>query len=258
MRQVLTLVLLVGSLSSAWAQAPAPKPVAPAAKAHLEQGLRYFNTKDYDKAILEFKTAYQIDPQADFLYAMGQAERLGGKCREAIRTYESFLRENPPERQAGSARQNIERCEAELARQAEAEKIKPAPTPEAESQPVIIKETTPEGGPWYTDKVGHALTLGGLAVFVAGTVLWRIGYNGIEAANNATSYEEYASNAANAGTADAEQKVGVATMAAGGVLIAAGIVHYILRPKGSSSSDRAQVTAAVGPGGGMVGVTKRF
>src|SRR5215471_4875654 len=95
-RVALALTGIVGLTGSAHAQSEAERAEA---KRHLEQGLRLYNVQSYDEAIVEFKAGYQIDPRPEFLYSLGQAQRMNHQCTAAIVSYEAFLRTMPPPRQ---------------------------------------------------------------------------------------------------------------------------------------------------------------
>jgi hypothetical protein len=65
--------------------------MSPKAAAHFQKGGNYFNAQLYKKAITEFQAGYLIDPQPEFLYAIGQAQRLEGDCKDALVAYQHFL-----------------------------------------------------------------------------------------------------------------------------------------------------------------------
>src|SRR5262249_23229532 len=111
-RIALVVVGVVGLAGPARAQSAVLREEA---KRHFEQGLRLYNVQSYDEAIVEFKAGYQIDPRPEFLYALGQAQRMNHQCRAAIVSYEAFLRTVPAPRQEAAARDQIEACRAELA-----------------------------------------------------------------------------------------------------------------------------------------------
>jgi tetratricopeptide (TPR) repeat protein len=265
--RVLPLVLAL-----AFSLLPSPRAVAqplapsvtPAAQPHLDRALRHFFVRDYTKALVEFRAAYTIDPQPALLYAIAQAERLNGECRRAIRLYEAYLRTGPNERQAVLARRNIERCQSDLKRPPPASRpvaqplSAPSEPPEPALAPLPPRSPPPvdHGPSWVRDWVGHGLVLGGLAVAATGIALWRIGHTTIDDANASPDYDTFASRAGRASTADIEQKVGVAGMAVGGALVAAGVLHYALR--GGGRSERARVAAALGPGGAHLVLAGRF
>jgi hypothetical protein len=212
-------------------------PMKPEAKRHLDAGLRAFAVQDYAKAIAEFQVGFEIDPRREFLYALGQAERMSGDCTKAIRSYDSFLLTNPPDRQAEPARQNLKRCQEELTAKTPAPAptaptpaavAAPAPVESSPPPPVVITTAPPPPRPWYADGWGDALVGGGVVALVVGGMVWMGASDDIAAAHSSSSYPDFASHADGAET---RQTIGVVTMIAGGALVAGGIVRYWLRPR---------------------------
>jgi hypothetical protein len=257
MRSALALVLAAAPLA-VWAQAPTNAE----AKKHLEQGLRYFNVQSYFEAIDEFRKGYEIDPAPDFLYALGQAQRLSGDCAKANLSYQAFLRSRPAAKRAAPAQQNIARCMEELAHSstppAPATPAAPEPTPTAPAQerppppqpppPVLLPApavpppaatSVESGSPWYTDGIGDGLAILGAASAVTGLVLLGVGASQVSSANtagsNATSYSAFASSAQSASSGDTLQKAGVAVAIAGGAVFGLGIVRYLVRDSGAKA-----------------------
>jgi tetratricopeptide (TPR) repeat protein len=89
--------------------------VASVAQDHLTRGLRLYDVQQYDEAIAEFRAGYAIEPNPQFLYALGQALRKKGDCAAAVESYRAYLRTAPAERQAQAAEDQITRCEATMA-----------------------------------------------------------------------------------------------------------------------------------------------
>src|SRR5215471_14026347 len=58
----------------------------------LEEGLRHYDTADYDGAIELFRRAYEKTSAPVLLFNMGQAYRLKGDCQKASDLYRHFLR----------------------------------------------------------------------------------------------------------------------------------------------------------------------
>src|SRR5262245_49757562 len=109
-----TLVLGLVSARAAHAQ-KSTHSRAPEARQHEEQGARLFDLQQYSEAIIEFRAAYQIDPQPVYLYAIAQAERQQGDCDKAIKSYQRYLDKSPSAASADNARKNIARCGEVLA-----------------------------------------------------------------------------------------------------------------------------------------------
>jgi hypothetical protein len=218
--------------------------VTPAAQPHLERGLKLFEAKEYGRALEEFRAAYDLDPQPALLYTIAQTARLGRDCRRAIRFYEAFLRTAPNERQALAARQNIERCTADL-RSA-------PPGPEPASAPVVVAPLPapapmrPPRPTWRSNWLGHGLVLSGVVVAAAGAALWGLEQAAIKSANGASDYGTFASRRHDAANAEALRAVGIAAASAGAALVVAGVLSYALR--GRRHAERVALAPVVGPG----------
>ncbi len=187
----------------------------------LERGLRSYATGQYAEAIAAFRAGYQLDPRPDFLYALGQAQRLGGDCAAAVASYRAFLRTDPSERAAASARQNLERCEAQLPPPSP-----PAPQPGAMPAPPPAVVASAPNRRWQPDVAGAALTAVGLAVAGTGGALWGVGESGVQAANAAPRYDQFVAMAAAGRTAESERLAGILTFSAGAALLLSGIIRF--------------------------------
>jgi len=166
-------VVVVGLVAlghSARAQSPR---MSPAARAHFDKGVRYYSIQLYGDAIEEFKAGYEIDPRPDFLYALGQAQRMNKDCRGAIVSYEAFLRTGPKPSQAAPAAAQIEACRSEIAANADglapmqgadggALSAPPAPPPPPPPPTSAPSAPTPQADPMATpmlpeDRAGPAV-----------------------------------------------------------------------------------------------------
>jgi tetratricopeptide (TPR) repeat protein len=215
------------------------------ARVELERGLKLFKAGKYADAITAFDAGYEIDPHPDFLYARGQAQRRGGDCRRAIKSYNAFLETEPPASEVALTRQNIKTCEHVLAASREDEdEDKPEAKETATPLPrTIVEVVEVEPARWYTDKLGLTLGAGSLVSF--GTAIgFAIAASGNAASSgNANTIQEWV------GYRDAWQRdklvAGVATGIGAAFAIAAGFRLW------SVSGDRA-VTVATNAGGGTM------
>jgi tetratricopeptide (TPR) repeat protein len=66
-----------------------------AAKAHFANGSTAFDLGNYDEAVKEYMAAYAAVPDPLILYNIGQAHRLAGHHREALRFYRTYLARSP-------------------------------------------------------------------------------------------------------------------------------------------------------------------
>jgi hypothetical protein len=86
------LILVSASAGSARAQ---EDDATPQARAHYEMGLRLFDAREHDQALIEFDTANQLKPRPAALFMMAQCEYLLGRLKEARAHYERYATENP-------------------------------------------------------------------------------------------------------------------------------------------------------------------
>jgi hypothetical protein len=236
----------------------------PAAAVYLQSGLRLYEEKDYAGALGEFNKGWAIDPHPDFLYAMGQAERLAGNCEKAIAHYGAYLLQVSSPTQAAAAKLQMERCEETLkvAAAAKAEKHEdagdaplaradvPGPAPEVEKReaptepkpalatpepaaPFAVAGTEPrpaEAHAWYKDPAGGILAGLALAALVSGFVLFA-------EANAKVSHapDSYASYQA-ALDAPGWQTTGLVVIGVGAGLAVAAALRYALQSSGAPAA----------------------
>ena len=198
----------------------------------LERGLRSYAVGRYDEAIAAFQRGYELAPRADFLYALGQAQRMKGDCRAAAASYRAYLRTSPPERAAAPARQNLERCERELAN------APPPTTPPATppSSPAAVEPATPPAVVTVVpapprrrardDRAAAVLAGVGGAALVAGGVLWGVGESGARSLADAATYDQFAAHGHDAGAFAAERTAGIVAVAVGGALVTVAVARW--------------------------------
>jgi tetratricopeptide (TPR) repeat protein len=199
--------------------------VAAPADELLQRGLRSYAVGRYDEAIAAFQRGYELAPRADFLYALGQAQRMKGDCRDAVASYRAYLRTSPPERGAAPARQNLERCEEELAS---------APSPTPPPAPVVEPATPPPPTivvvaprPRVRDDRAAAVLAGlGGAALVAGAVLWGVGEAGARSLADASTYDQFAAHGHEGATFDGERIGGIVGVAVGGALVTVAVARW--------------------------------
>ncbi len=92
MRATMVMVL---TLTATAAFAQAPKPDAKQAAVHNRQGKVYFDTKQYDQAIEEFKKAHKLDPKSVTLFKIASAYYAKSDFQGAIDFYAQYLASDP-------------------------------------------------------------------------------------------------------------------------------------------------------------------
>jgi tetratricopeptide (TPR) repeat protein len=90
------------------------------ASRHVEEGDRYKEAGQYDRAAREYEKAYELVPHAVLIFNLGQVTRLGGEKRRALEYYERYLAAEPDGRASEQARSFV----AELKREIRAEERK--------------------------------------------------------------------------------------------------------------------------------------
>jgi tetratricopeptide (TPR) repeat protein len=101
------------------------------AKALYEAGVRQYNLGEFEKALDDFKAAYELRPDPALLFNIGQSHRVLGHTQAAIFAYRAYLRELPD----ASNRDEVERLRAELEREQARHNVEASPAPEAASSP---------------------------------------------------------------------------------------------------------------------------
>jgi hypothetical protein len=214
-----------------------------AAPSHEKNAQVAYALQDWPTAIREFEAAFQNEQKPDFLWGIAQAQRLSGDCKAAIISYKSYRRSEINAEQSAAADSRIQHCEQELQAQAAAG---PAPPPHAlVPAPVVVAKaktaTPPADVPperarhFYGDALGDTLVLTGVAAGGVGTYFLLAG----NAAMNRAKSAPYASYASDTHSASREQIAGVATLAAGGLFVACGLVRYLTLSDSSSGRSAA-------------------
>lgn len=230
------------------------------AKARIAAGTRLYNIQQYDQAAAEYEQAYLLDPEPEYLYAIAQAQRLGGDCVKALRSYNAYLRTNPAD--DSKARANIARCEQDLKDHPPAPDSltivpgpvvlppsAPLPPPPPQAPPRMVSR------PWTRDWIGHALVGGGVAIAATGAVLYLDGRSAIADHNAAATYDQFSAMHAAVDAARTRQLIGVTALAAGGGVILGGVLHYVFHTR--PFAERT-VSATLTPGGASIVVGGAF
>jgi tetratricopeptide (TPR) repeat protein len=115
--------------------APAASDKALARQAYQE-GTRYYNFGEFDKALESFKAAYLHLQDPALLYNIAQCHRQLGQKAEALQVYRSFLREavNIPEAQRANVRDVVNQLESSIAADRKAEEDRRAAEAAAAAQ----------------------------------------------------------------------------------------------------------------------------
>ena len=269
-------------LGAGTARAQDDRPILPEAKAHYDKGValaqkgielvktagKEAQGKDLlEKAIAEYQAGYLIDPRRDYLFAWAQAERLSGDCATATTLYRKFIAQDPGQEDADAAKARIVDCEALLPKVDDKPppKVDDRPPPKVDDKPPVddggrLVEPRPagdEGGghkAWYKDPVGDALVGAGVVGLAVGGLYWsKSSSTESDAKKPGRVYGEYKDLIEKA---QSQRKIAIVGLVAGGGLVAAGVVRYILFDRGQRRHEPA-VTLYYGDGVGLA-VTGEF
>lgn len=276
MRSLIVLVCL-GLAAPAMAQ-PKKKPTKAQkarAKALYDEGLRYYNVGDYDRAAEKFGESYVIVAAPLLLFNIAQANRLGGDCEQALRSYRTYLREVPKPDNRQQVDQAIRICEAKLAEkpappqdepaQPAAEPDKPEPakvadTAEADAEPEPDAEVEADTG--SPSRPGRTKKIIGIAVGATGVALAATGaYFGLQASSQASDIEEFDGvwdqSWEDKEAAQRRNRVLAPVLVGAGVAaIAGGVLLFILGDREATAA--AELAVAPTADGGAILVSGRF
>jgi hypothetical protein len=198
------------------------------ARAHFDRGLEAYRARAYEQAIAELSACWRIEPHRACLFAWAQAERLAGRCVEAIGLYRRFLGLEPPKEEADRARLGLARCVERgpidqiptSTASSSAESLEPTAaraTPEAETPP-------PARTSWFSDPWADALFIGGVASVGAGTGFYVASNAKSSEAGRAMFYDDFVRLDDAAGR---DRTIALAFTSAGIVLLAAAFVEIL-------------------------------
>jgi tetratricopeptide (TPR) repeat protein len=189
---------------------------------HLTTAYAAYKEQRWQDVLDALRKAYALDPKPELHYSMGQVYMKMGRCGDAVRSYGKYLASNPVTSNANVAREAIDGCKAAA----------PPPTDPAPPVKQTVDETprtlpgppkeTPRGG--GRDKLGLTLLGGGGAILLAGAGVYLLARADLHDAERAPTYGEQVDLFDKAST---KQLISVALAIGGGVVVGAGIVHYL-------------------------------
>ena len=233
-------------------------PISDEAREHLDQGLENYEAGNYDDAIEHFKAGYELDPLPDFLFGWAQAERLAGRCEQAIVQYRRIIDAGASERQAEVVNGFIDECETKLAAEREAEEERRAEEErqrQEEQAAAEQAEQSQEGKDrgWARDPVGGVLVGVGAAAIVGGIGLLAAASVRESSLENASTYDEFASEYDRAERSVPAMRIaGSVVLVAGAGLVVGGVIRYLKKSRESGVE-----TAGVWSDGRSAGVMLR-
>ncbi len=126
--------------------APAHADDAQRAKELFQEGTRYFDLGQFDKAIDAWQLGYREKADPGFLYNIAQAYRLAGDPYKAIFFYKGYLRNSPKAHNRPEVEQKIQALQKQLAEQPQGP-ARPATPPATEAAPPPAAPNAPSPPP---------------------------------------------------------------------------------------------------------------
>ena len=230
-----------------------------------------YDEAKYDAAIAQFREAYARDcNKHDLLIIISRAYELKGDKQEAIRALEAYLDRVPPNAPDTSAHRNrLENMKKALA------EAPPQPTGTATSSPTAGPTGTsapppppPQEQNEHTIYPWLVVGAGGVAAAVGAVLLATAPSlpTGCDEGNGTCTRlpgeteAQYQDRREQAGASVQQPIWGIVTLAAGGALIAGGLVWHFLEPTGPKEQEagKLKVRPLVAPGYGGVALGARF
>ena len=249
-----------------------------AAKEHYAKGNTAYDLREYDRAIEEFKRAYELAPAPGLLYNIAQAYRLKGDAAEALSFYRQYLQKDPAAKNRADVEKRIAELEREIADEAaraERERLERERLERERAAAAGHEGAGPTGaGPGPAGPPGGGgprperrrspLRLTGLITAVSGGLVLGGGVYFAQRARK--SWDQVNAHADAGGTwgpewddryarAETEELAGTILLIAGGAAVGTGVLLFVL---GTRADRAAQVAAAPARGGGTVTVTWGF
>ena len=211
-----------------------------------DEGLRYYDTAQYDRAIKTFQEAYVMAPIPGLLFNLAQAYRLKGDCALALGYYQQYLEHQP----RAFNRAQVERYEAEM-RDCIIKGAPPQPPPPAAlSPPPVERHDDLRPAVSGSGRRTWGLVLAGTGIAAAGAGV----YFGLQAGNAKDELTAQCKNGCDwndprrlALDSDGrlDERLAIVLFGAGGALVVTGGILYYL----GWSADRGVPTMAAAPGG---------
>lgn len=198
------------------------------AQPHIAKAMQAHKAGNFAEALAELQLAYKLDPKPELLFAIGQVNVKLERCDDAVTYYEKYLATKPTARAAADTREAIATCKAQQL----AAQLPPPPLPPPSDSPYLPGRekaaVTHTRAPWYKDKVGDALVVGGVAASVIGLVLYagaRGELDDAESAPDLPHYEDLVDSA------HSKRTWSIVLVGSGVALIGVGVAHYMLHDR---------------------------
>ncbi|HLK88441.1 MAG TPA: tetratricopeptide repeat protein [Polyangia bacterium] len=107
-RLLLLLLWVVASVAAARPARADDDGATAAARSHYEMGLKLFDARDHEQALIEFTKANELKSRPAALFMMAQCQYLLGRLKEARGNYQRYVDQNPDGEFAALARDRVE------------------------------------------------------------------------------------------------------------------------------------------------------
>jgi tetratricopeptide (TPR) repeat protein len=218
-----------------------------------KRGFDQFKAGKYAEATATLSKAYGMDPRPETLFALAQAERLGGDCKAAVEHYHQVLEKVSDLNVGKLVAQALAMCPGAEPPPEPAKPIPAPPVPVALPPPppkIITKMVTREVE--HTDKIAAGLAVAGALALGGAAGLYIAADNNHTAAIHAYTQSDYTTFEDRSNSERSETWIAVG---AGAVLIGAATAKWLVR-----GNDAGTEAVAVVPlsGGGAVSVFGRW
>jgi tetratricopeptide (TPR) repeat protein len=242
-------MIVLASVLVAGAGAASADPASDLAKRGIDQ----FKAGKYAEATATLEKAYALDPRPETLFALAQAERLGGDCKVAVEHYRQVLEK--------ISDLNVGKLVAASLAMCPGEAPPPAPTPPPEPAhvepppppppPKIITKTVVRDVP-HTDMIAAGLAAAG-TLALGGAVGLLVASNSNHTAAEQAFTQDEATTFSN--RSDSERTEAWVAIGAGVALLGGATAKWVL---GGDRASSEVVVIAPTSGGGALSVIGRW
>ena len=210
-----------------------------------------YKAKNFDAAVMSLTKSYALDAKPDVLYALAQAERLAGKCKDAIGHYEALGESSKDEKVQKAVKENVEICKQIEAGKPVPKKEEDAKLVERRDAPTIEYRTVVR-----TERKRDVLSIvlfvgGGVAISGAGAT-YLLSRSAKNDADHATSLEDYNSKY------DSSRRLKWISIGSAGVGVGLITVALIRVLGGGNDTETKQVAVTPLQGGSMISWSGHF
>lgn len=248
-RQRLAVLAQLIVLCAAPAAARAEENKQALARSLFNLAIGEYQAKDYEGAAASLAKSHALDPRPEALYALAQAERLAGRCKDALAHYEELLELSKDDKIIKRVHENIALCkQIEAGKPAPEEKkqdVAQRDAPTIEYRTVVRTERRRDG--WSI-----VLFAGGGVAVSAGVAGYLVSRQLEQDADRAQSLEEYNERYDQAWRL---RWSSYAAAGAGATLLTVAVVRVI---RGGDSAETRQVAVTPVDGGSMVSWSGRW